>query len=97
MSAHKYLESRVDAAINTWMKYLPPNVKVELFADNVGELDVKKKIRRTSLKNGFQVIQLPGVSDHFYPPQKKSFSMLKFMHDKYLDKYVRFFFVLLSF
>lgn len=29
---------------------------------------------------------LPGVDDS-YPPQKKSFMMLKYMHDHYLDKY----------
>ncbi|EPQ07345.1 Chondroitin sulfate synthase 3 [Myotis brandtii] len=32
------------------------------------------------------VIELPGVDDS-YPPQKKSFMMIKYMHDHYLDKY----------
>jgi len=31
-------------------------------------------------------VPLPGVDDS-YPPQKKSFMMLKYMHDHYLDKY----------
>uniref|UniRef100_A0ACB8E6A4 Chondroitin sulfate synthase 1 n=1 Tax=Sphaerodactylus townsendi TaxID=933632 RepID=A0ACB8E6A4_9SAUR len=32
------------------------------------------------------IVSLPGVDDS-YPPQKKSFMMLKYMHDYYLDKY----------
>uniref|UniRef100_A0A8C5RA84 Hexosyltransferase n=1 Tax=Laticauda laticaudata TaxID=8630 RepID=A0A8C5RA84_LATLA len=32
------------------------------------------------------IVSLPGVDDS-YPPQKKSFMMLKYMHDHYLDKY----------
>lgn len=32
------------------------------------------------------VVPLRGVDDS-YPPQKKSFMMLKYMHDHYLDKY----------
>ncbi|ETE66288.1 hypothetical protein L345_07934, partial [Ophiophagus hannah] len=32
------------------------------------------------------IVPLPGVDDS-YPPQKKSFMMLKYMHDHYLDKY----------
>ncbi|KFO32021.1 Chondroitin sulfate synthase 3 [Fukomys damarensis] len=32
------------------------------------------------------VVALPGVDDS-YPPQKKSFMMIKYMHDHYLDKY----------
>lgn len=91
MSAHKFLDTRIDAAMNTWMKYLPPSVKVEVFADNVGELNMQKKIRTSQLSNGISVVQLPGVSDHFYPPQKKSFSMLKYMHDVYIDKYEKLF------
>lgn len=32
------------------------------------------------------IVPLRGVDDS-YPPQKKSFMMLKYMHDHYLDKY----------
>lgn len=32
------------------------------------------------------LVSLPGVDDS-YPPQKKSFMMLKFMHDNYLEKF----------
>ena len=86
MSAHKYLDTRIDAAMHTWMKRLPPNVKVEVFADNNGTAVSDLRIRQRYLANGVRVIQLPGVSDRFYPPQKKSFSMIKFMHDMYVDK-----------
>ena len=86
MSAEKYLNSRVDAAINTWIKHIPTNVKVEVFADNDGAFDPETRIRFKYLRNGIRVVQLPAVSDRFYPPQKKSFSMLKFMHDMYIDK-----------
>lgn len=86
MSADKYLDTRIEAAMETWMKHLPPGVKVEVFADNEGTFDPNTGIRYRYLKNGFRVIQLPKVSDRFYPPQKKSFSLVKFMHDMYIDQ-----------
>lgn len=82
------MESRVEAAIGTWMQNPNPLVKIEIFANNNGSVDPVKKFRSSYLKNGFRVLQLPGVSDHVYPPQKKSFSMVKFMHDEYLHRYV---------
>ena len=36
---------------------------------------------------GVEIIRLPGVADNVYPPQKKSFSMLKYMADHYIDQY----------
>ena len=80
------MDSRVEAAINTWMKPQWPGVKVEVFANNNGNVDPDYGYHHTYLSNGVRVLQLPGVSDHVYPPQKKSFSMVKFMHDMYIDK-----------
>ena len=80
------MESRVEAAINTWMMSQSSAVKIEVFANNNGSVDPDHGYRQTFLSNGVRVLQLPGVSDHVYPPQKKSFSMIKFMHDMYIDK-----------
>ena len=80
------LDTRTEAAINTWMKPQLPGVKVEIFANNNGSRDAERGFRQDFLSNGVRVIQLAGVSDNVYPPQKKSFSMMKFMHDMYIDK-----------
>ena len=86
MSMDDKMDSRVDAAIGTWMKPEAPGVTVEVFANNNGSTHPEHGYRQSFLPNGVRVLQLPGVSDHVYPPQKKSFSMVKFMHDTYIDK-----------
>ncbi|XP_061657778.1 chondroitin sulfate synthase 3-like [Syngnathoides biaculeatus] len=76
MTAKKYLASRAVAAHNTWARSVPG--KVEFFSSaGSGDVDLPVPI---------PVISLPGVDDS-YPPQKKSFMMLKYIHDHYLDKY----------
>ena len=80
------MDTRVESAINTWMKHPTNGVKIEVFANNNGTFNKEKRFRESYLSNGIRVIQLPGVSDHVYPPQKKSFSMIKFMHDMYIDQ-----------
>lgn len=57
----------------TWSSTIPG--KVEFFSSEGSD---------TSLP--IPIVPLPGVDDS-YPPQKKSFMMLKYMHDHYLDKY----------
>ena len=37
--------------------------------------------------NGVNIVQLPGVPDNVYPPQRKSFSMLRHLADNYINKY----------
>lgn len=76
MTAKKYLDSRAVAAYKTWASSIPG--KVEFFSSHGSD----------SVPLPFQlpVVSLPGVDDS-YPPQKKSFMMLKYMHDHYLDKY----------
>ena len=85
MSAENFRDTRVDAAIKTWMNHSTKNIKIEVFANNNGFLNSDGQ-RQDFLSNGMRLIQLPGVSDNVYPPQKKSFSMMKFMHDMYIDK-----------
>lgn len=73
MTAQEFLETRARSTHLTWAKSLPG------------------KINFFSRSNSFSDIQLPLVSlpgvDDAYPPQKKSFRMLKYMYENYLDKY----------
>ena len=76
MTAQKYLNSRVVAANRTWVPGIPGRV---IFFSSEGSQSLP----------GVQVVALKGVDDS-YPPQKKSFLMLKYMHEHYGDNY-RFF------
>ncbi|XP_039615416.1 chondroitin sulfate synthase 3-like [Polypterus senegalus] len=76
MTAKKYLDSRAVAAFATWTRSIPG--KVEFFSSEGSEA--------ARLPLPIPVVSLAGVDDS-YPPQKKSFMMLKYMHDHYLDKY----------
>nr|XP_057920860.1 chondroitin sulfate synthase 3 [Doryrhamphus excisus] len=76
MTAKKYLASRAVAAFNTWTRSIPG--KVEFFSS-----DGSNKVH---VPVPLPVVSLAGVDDS-YPPQKKSFMMLKYIHDHYLDKY----------
>uniref|UniRef100_A0AAV2IX34 Hexosyltransferase n=1 Tax=Knipowitschia caucasica TaxID=637954 RepID=A0AAV2IX34_KNICA len=76
MTAKKYLSSRAVAAYKTWTHSIPG--KVEFFS-SAGSDTVPVPVP-------VPVVSLEGVDDS-YPPQKKSFMMLKYIHDHYLDKY----------
>lgn len=76
MTAKKYLDSRAVAAYKTWVPDIPG--KVEFFSSHGSD--------SVPLPFPLPMVSLPGVDDS-YPPQKKSFMMLKYMHDHYLDKY----------
>ncbi|KAI5629273.1 chondroitin sulfate synthase 1 precursor, partial [Silurus asotus] len=76
MTAKKYLDSRAVAVFKTWAPSIPG--KVEFFSSHGSD--------SVPLPFPLPVVSLPGVDDS-YPPQKKSFMMLKYMHDHYLDKY----------
>ncbi|XP_040914093.1 chondroitin sulfate synthase 3 [Toxotes jaculatrix] len=76
MTAKKYLGSRVLAAYKTWASSIPG--KVEFFS-SAGSGAVRTPVP-------VPVVSLAGVDDS-YPPQKKSFMMLKYIHDHYLDEY----------
>ncbi|KAF6737521.1 Chondroitin sulfate synthase 1 [Oryzias melastigma] len=73
MTAQKYLRSRAVAAHRTWAQTIPG--RVEFFSSEGSDTSVP-----------VPVVALKNVDDS-YPPQKKSFMMLKYMHDHYLDQY----------
>ncbi|XP_029301385.1 chondroitin sulfate synthase 3 [Cottoperca gobio] len=76
MTAKKYVRSRAVAAYKTWVSSIPG--KVEFFSSaGSGSIHLPVPV---------PVVSLAGVDDS-YPPQKKSFMMLKYIHDHYLDKY----------
>ncbi|CAH1231819.1 CHSY3 [Branchiostoma lanceolatum] len=76
LTAKKYLQSRVEAVYETWGKQVPG--KIEFFSayDPNGRSPAGLPV----------VSSIPGIDDT-YPPQKKSFLMLKYMHDFYIDKF----------
>ncbi|MBN3310733.1 chondroitin sulfate synthase 3 [Amia ocellicauda] len=76
MTAKKYLDSRAVAAHRTWTRSIPG--QVEFYSSEGSDL--------VPVSSPIPVVSLAGVDDS-YPPQKKSFMMLKYMHDHYLDKY----------
>ncbi|XP_016410709.1 chondroitin sulfate synthase 1-like isoform X2 [Sinocyclocheilus rhinocerous] len=73
MTAQKYLNSRAVAAYRTWAKTIPG--KVEFFSSEGSDTSIP-----------IPIVALQNVDDS-YPPQKKSFMMLKYMHDHYLDQF----------
>jgi chondroitin sulfate synthase len=73
MTAQKYLDTRAQSVFNTWGKAIPG--KMSFFSRS-----------GSSTVFDLPLVSLPGVDDS-YPPQKKSFMMLKFMHDNYLNKF----------
>lgn len=72
VTAVDFLDSRAMAVNNTWAWNAP---KVEYFA-----------ALEPGRTHSLPVISLPGVDDT-YPPQKKVYRMLRYMHDTYIDKY----------
>lgn len=78
MTAKRFLSSRAVAVRQTWMKSIPGNV---LFFSSEGS--------ENEAPSGLPVIGLKKVDDS-YPPQKKAFMMLKFMHDHFLHKFKYF-------
>ncbi|XP_051920211.1 chondroitin sulfate synthase 1 isoform X1 [Hippocampus zosterae] len=73
MTAQKYLNSRAVAAHRTWARSIPG--RVEFFSSEGSDASAPVPL-----------VALSGVDDS-YPPQKKSFMMLKYMHDHYLERY----------
>ncbi|XP_061411155.1 chondroitin sulfate synthase 1-like [Lethenteron reissneri] len=73
ITAHKYLSTRAWAAYRTWAPTVPG--RVDFFTSDGSSTELP-----------LPLVALPGVDD-VYPPQKKSFMMLKYMHDHYLDQF----------
>lgn len=72
MTAARYLDTRAQAVYATWGRRVPGKI---LFFSSEG-----------SRSRDLPLVALPGVDDA-YPPQKKSFMMLKHMHDRYIDEF----------
>ncbi|KAF2347604.1 Chondroitin N-acetylgalactosaminyltransferase, partial [Trinorchestia longiramus] len=73
MTAQQYLDTRAVAVYETYAQHIPG--KLAFFTSE------------TSITtSNIPVIRLKGVDDS-YPPQKKSFMMLKYMHDHFLDHF----------
>ncbi|ESP05353.1 hypothetical protein LOTGIDRAFT_152198 [Lottia gigantea] len=73
MTAKKFIDTRGLSAFRTWVNSI--NGKVMFFSSE-----------GSKSKYGVPVVPLPGVDDS-YPPQKKSFMMLKYMHDHFIENY----------
>ena len=71
ITAEKFLSTRAKAVNKTWGKMMP---KLEFFS------------APGKYTHGLAVVNLPDVDDS-YPPQKKVYRMLKYMHDHYIDKF----------
>ncbi|XP_066149870.1 chondroitin sulfate synthase 1 [Euwallacea fornicatus] len=72
MTAEQYLTTRAKAVWDTWGKEVPGNLLI-FSSEN-------------STSNDIPLVALSGIDDR-YPPQKKSFTMLKYMHDNFIDQY----------
>ncbi len=66
MTAKQYLSTRAVAAYETWAKSVPGDV-IFFTSENTGSLPEHPEMK---------IVSLPGVTDD-YPPQRKSFYMLK--------------------
>lgn len=73
MTAEKYIETRARAVYETWGNRVPGKL---LFFTSDSQ----------NTTEDLPVIHLKGVDDS-YPPQKKSFMMLKYMYENYGDKF----------
>ena len=73
VTAKKYLRTRAAAINNTWGQAM---TKINFFCPGAGSQEAK----------GLPVVSMPGVDDS-YPPQKKSFYMLKYMHDELINDF----------
>ena len=74
MTADKYIETRARAVYETWGRQVPGKI-LFFTADGKNTTDL-----------GLPVVRLRGVDDS-YPPQKKSFMMLKYLHENYGNKF----------
>ena len=73
ITAKKYLDTRALGIWRTWGQEMSDLNFFSSQPDDQG-LDLP-------------VITLPGINDTQYPPQRKVYRMLKYMHDHYIDKF----------
>lgn len=77
ITAEKYLISRAKTLYETWGKEM---TKLIFFV----AADCKVP---SHLQTVLPIVKLDGVSDQTYPPQRKVFTMLKYMYDHFIDEY----------
>lgn len=75
MTANKYIATRAQAIWETWAQDVPGKV-VFFTGGNSYVNEVKVGNRKSTVNETIPLVLLPGVDDS-YPPQKKSFMMLK--------------------
>lgn len=80
ITAEKYLATRAVAVYKTWGSDIPG--KIAFFSS--------EESKRPANMPDLPLVSLPNVDDS-YPPQKKSFLMLKYMWEKYGDHFEWFF------
>lgn len=73
VTAAKYLDTRALGIHQTWGKELH-----DLYF-------FSSKPNDSSLN--LPIVTLPGIDDNQYPPQRKVYKMLKYMHDNYIDEF----------
>ena len=76
-TAKKYLHNRMNAVYETWVQDIPGDVIFFAGEESKGFV----------ANSDIHFVLLSDVHDDMYPPQKKSFMMLKYMHDVFLDQY----------
>lgn len=76
MTAQEYISTRAVAVYGTW------GIEVDKVGFYVGE-DCKVPQYQSVLP----IVKLDGVPDKVYPPQRKVFRMLRYMHDHYINEY----------
>lgn len=72
MTAKNFLNGRAKAVFDTWGKEIPGRIAFFSSENSYSEL--------------LPVVALKGVDDR-YPPQKKSFMMLYYMYEHFIDKF----------
>lgn len=72
MTAEQYLRTRAKVVWNTWGQEVPGRMLIFSSENSTSE--------------EIPLVALPGIDDS-YPPQKKSFTMLKYMHDNFIDQF----------
>ncbi len=75
VTAQKYLDTRALGIWKTWGKELNDLYFFSSQPDETAGLDF------------LPIITLPGVNDTKYPPQRKVYRMLKYMHDHFIDDF----------
>ena len=74
VTAEKYLNTRALGIFNTWGK-------------EVKDFKFFSSHSQDSGLSHLPIITLPGINDTQYPPQRKVYHMLKYMHDHFIEEF----------